>query len=239
MQIHQFNGADLFSIRTRAPIPGSLPQANLEFTNKRLVLPGAGIYAILWDGHLLYLGSFRGTALALHQGNVVRARWSAHLGSLTGRGRRISLSARGIARISEEFDASRGNGFAAISDVVRAADPAVLTRDKGCLTTVARLRFAAAHYDEFISLDDGCEDALSHFDFVYAQWEASDTNGHDLFSVRALVRAAEHELIERFAPPANTSLTTRTTELSTAAVIVPAIEEALRRRLGDQCAVAA
>jgi hypothetical protein len=161
---------------------------------------GAGLYGVCFDGSLIYVGSYlgksgrRGGAKAAHfEGDIVSARWWQHFGSITGRAHCLSVGARTLVELQQEFGAEHPM-IAALTGAEGS-----LGRDAGCLGALNRLRLAASHFAEFNAATP--ESTLLRFEYVYArvvstpQTDATQLAGH--------IASAERSLVARLNPLAN------------------------------------
>jgi len=161
---------------------------------------GPGIYAISFDDHLIYVGSYLGSRghSADFSGDVVRDRWWTHIGAITARGSKVHIAKTSLKILGAELGASHVmiNGFLNATDKIR------LHKDGGDLATLRRLRFAAQRSDDFFSKNTNHEDILKRFDFVYVRIESFpiDENGQSLMKK---IESSEIKLIERLAPICN------------------------------------
>ena len=109
--------SDLLVVRPRGALIGNPAWADLTIdSNRRLgkeLARGAGLYAIHFRGALLYVGKFCGKRSNPFDGRVCDIRWSRHIGTLTLRDRRISLSEGRCKQF-------RGSSVAPLVDIVNA-----------------------------------------------------------------------------------------------------------------------
>lgn len=227
---HTFLGSDLFDVRQASPVPGGWGPGTLQFIPRGPRIEGAGIYAIFFERDLIYIGVFRGTKANPWAGELTRARWQKHIQTLTGRGRDLSLARRSAADLLAQLGDDTATGARAICEALRAAEPDVLAKDRGCCTTAARLRFAARHWERFDTPDRTAAE-LRHFRFAYVQLAESDLPpGCDNQWVRTLVSKVESEMITRFSPPANTGRSALGHPTASEASVVGAIQAAFTAR---------
>lgn len=148
MTTASYNAANLFAVRLATPLAGNPAWANLKIdSNKRLyrnVASGAGLYAIHYRGHLLYIGKFLGTRTNPFASNVCFTRWAKHLGTLTLRDRRVSFSRKAIddLRLRQPL-------VPPLSDIVAAAAHPVITKPRGRVSSLNRALFAAENWGRF------------------------------------------------------------------------------------------
>jgi hypothetical protein len=161
---------------------------------------GAGIYAIGFDNHLIYIGSYlgRGGQVADFSGDVVRDRWWAHIGAITARGSKVHIAKRSLTSLKQELGVSHVmvDGFA------KATNPQLLHKDAGDLAPLRRLRFAAQRSQDFFSSRVNCMDILKRFHFVYVRFDEFEKNENPS-SLKDRIESTEIRLIERLAPICN------------------------------------
>ncbi len=195
MKIHSFHGSEVIDVRQDRPLPGNPGFADLVFRPRRNLAPsvvaGAGVYAILFDGNLLYLGKFQGTTGNPFGGNVVDARWTKHLGTLSLRARRVSVPNQTIIELS-----SRHRDHPAVVGIL-GADRSVVSKDKGCISSLNRIRFAMQHWDAFADLNHR---TLNRFQFLYAQLQPRAVSED---WIRGAVSDLERNLVAQLQPPCN------------------------------------
>jgi hypothetical protein len=225
---HTANAADIFDFEKRQALPGNLPTADGQFRPKPLSgdhdwTNGGGVYAIFFDGALLYIGKFRGTQTQVATGNILTSRWDKHLGSFTLRDHRLSFSEGSADWVITE--GSEAGIFAKDS-----IDRDALTRDRGCNASLTRFRFGLRNAHLFQSIEP---DTLSRFDFIYHR--ISDPEG-PLQALREAIDQAEDTLIARLLPPlnANTPETHSATQQHGPAATSEAISDALESALANQ-----
>src|SRR5690606_14522772 len=98
-----YRGIELFKIDKDSAIVGMPEWANLRVrqasrTFDSKALTGPGIYALMLDDALFYVGLYAGTA-ENPCGGSAWARWSKHIGTTTLRGRNLSLSSKAMQAI--------------------------------------------------------------------------------------------------------------------------------------------
>ena len=195
MKIHSFQGTDVIDVRQDQPLPGNPAFADLVFRPRRNLAPsvvaGAGIYGIHFDGNLLYLGKFQGTKGNPFGGSVVDARWTKHVSTLSLRGRSISVPNQTITQLAN----SHGRHPAVVGIV--GGDRIVVSKDKGCISSLNRIGFAMQHWDSFSDFNPG---VLSRFQFVYGQIQPRIVNED---WIRGAVSDLERDLVAQLQPPCN------------------------------------
>lgn len=221
MKIYSFQGSDVIDVHQDQPLPGNPAFANLVFRPRRNLAPsvvaGAGIYAIHFDGNLIYLGKFQGTKENTFGGSVVDARWTKHMGTLTMRGRRVSVPNQTISLLA--------NGHRDHPAVVgiMGADRDFLSTDRGCISSLNRIRFAMQHWDAFSAFDPG---VLSRFQFLYGQIQPRSVNED---WIRGAVSDLERDLVAQLRPPCNGNVLAERAGHHTLEQTRQAIEAALSR----------
>lgn len=195
MKIHEFQGSDVIDVRQDQPLRGNPAFADLVFRPRRNLAPsvvaGAGVYATLFDNRLIYLGKFQGTKGNPFGGNVVDARWTKHMATLTLRGRRISVPNQTIIELS-----SRHPDHPAVIGIM-GADQGFLSTDKGCISSLNRIRFAMQHWDAFADFNSR---VLNRFQFLYCQMQPRSVSED---WIRGAVSDLERDLVAQLQPPCN------------------------------------
>jgi len=195
MKLHFFQGSDVIDVRQDQPLPGNPSFADVVFRPRRNLAPsvvaGAGIYTIHFDGNLLYLGKFQGTTGNPFGGSVIDARWTKHMGTLTMRGRRVSVPNQTINEL-----ASRHRDHPAVVGILD-ADRNVVSKDKGCISSLNRIRFAMQHWDTFADFNP---QVLNRFRFQYAQIQPRAVSKD---WIRGAVSDLERNLVAQLQPPCN------------------------------------
>lgn len=197
MKLHFFQGSDVIDIdaRPNQPVPGNPSFADLVFRPRRSLAPsvvaGAGVYTIHFDGRLLYLGKFQGTTGNPFGGSVIDARWTKHMATLTMRGRRISVPNRTINEL-----ASRHHDHPIVAGILD-ADRKVVSKDKGCISSLNRIRFAMQHWDAFADFNS---QVLTRFTFLYGQIQPCAVSED---WIRGAVSDLERDLVAQLQPPCN------------------------------------
>jgi hypothetical protein len=188
---------EIISVERKVPLQTAMPFADTIFKRKtkHSSFGGAGLYAAYFDDQLIYIGKFMGRKGNWSGGNVVEARWTKHIGTFTMRARDIGFSARAFAEISRHMEASESCVPMELSEGFRNIKKEVLCRETGCMTTFSRFHVAS----DVWRLTNG-EIDLGRFTFIYSKLEGD----WSIEPVRALVSAAETDLLSRYHPPGNT-----------------------------------
>ena len=221
MKIYTFQGSDAIDVRQDQQLPGNPAFANLVFRPRRNLAPsvvaGAGIYAIHFDGNLIYLGKFQGIKGNTFGGSVVDARWTKHMGTLTMRGRRVSVPNQTITELS-----SRHRDHPAVVGIMQ-ADRSFLSTDRGCISSLNRIRFAMQHWDAFSNFNSG---VLNRFTFLYGQIQPHAVSED---WIRGAVSDLERDLVAHLQPPCNGNVPAERARHHTLEQTRQAIEAALSR----------
>ena len=88
------NAAELVEATEGEAWPGNPVWMNVSFRvrrNNQFEFPGAGLYVIFLDEQLIYLGIYAGSKGDPYSGSALRDRWLKHVGTITFRGKKISL----------------------------------------------------------------------------------------------------------------------------------------------------
>lgn len=216
--------SDLFVVRRKSALVGNPEWADLTIdsngTLRKELACGAGLYAIHFRGTLLYVGKFCGKRSDPFDGRVCDIRWSRHIGTLTLRDRRISLS-EGRCK---EF---RGSSAAPLIDIVNSMQAATIHENRGRATSINRALFAAEHWAEFARIEDAS--GLEEFSITYAQIEQTD--GIDRTRIPSIVSRAEKIAIDQLQPRCNGEVRVGGGKSATiseaAAVLTAALEQAI------------
>lgn len=145
------NAKDLFVVRRKNALAGNPAWADLTIDSNRTLRKelarGAGLYAIHFRGTLLYVGKFCGKQSDPFDGRVCDIRWARHIGTLTLRDRRISLSEGRCKQL-------RGSMTSPLVDIVSAMQASTIYQNRGRATSINRALFAAEHWAEFARIED-------------------------------------------------------------------------------------
>ncbi len=221
MQFNVFKGSDVINIRRDQPLAGNPAFADLVFrprTNLAArVVAGLGIYAIHFNDRLIYIGKFLGRKGDPFGGNIVDSRWTKHLGTLTMRGRRVSVPGQTIAQLAHGHA-----GHPAVSGILGANQQFVST-DRGCVSSLNRIRFALSHWDEFNRFDQA---TLDRFQFLYAQIAPRAV---DEARIRDAVSGLESDLVAKCQPACNGTTNVATAGQFTLAATRKILEDGLSR----------
>jgi len=209
---HNFFVDDFCHPRKASAYPAHTPFADHIFSvfsgmqlPLREQLVGPGIYAICFEKKLIYIGKYLGEKKNPFAGNVAHLRWVQHLGSMTMRDRRVSLSNRTLQSLLKLSPSLRAHPLlnSLLIAFSQESEPAskkpFLQRDRGCLSTFNRIIFALEHWAEFCS-DDGPN--TTPFTFHYFRLLQPETN-HSTETIRFLISSIEDEIVLKFRPRCN------------------------------------
>lgn len=221
------NASDLFVVRPRRALTGNPPWADLIInSNKKLNVAsgrGAGLYAIHFHGALLYVGKFCGTRSDPFAGSVCDTRWSKHIGTLTLRDRRISLSEGRCRQFIGSVDAP-------LVDLVNSLQTSTIQLQRGRATSMNRALFAAEHWAVFSQIANASD--LNGFDITYTQIEAAV--GIDPARIRSIVSVAERTAINRLLPRCNGGVRLDCSGNANMSEVAAALEQAIYLAGGGQ-----
>lgn len=187
----------IMAARIAAPIRGSLPFADLVFSPVRNQpeLTGAGLYACFFRGQLIYIGKYRGTRRDPRSGNVAALRWIKHIGTFTLRARDLAFSQRALAEIQAHIGRPDPGLPCRIVSGFADAQPEVLARETGCMSTYSRFVVASRIWSE-----GGEKLELGDFAFIYTKVIAEGSPE----LIRRVVSQAESAALDEVHPPGNT-----------------------------------
>jgi len=196
-----YNAAAIFEVIQSQRILGNPEWADLRIESSRILaaekIRGAGLYAIHFNGQLIYIGQFRGTRTNSFGGDVCATRWAKHLGAFTSRDRRISFSPTAVNNMR-----AHQHPKSPLADIINAAGEAVIHKDRGRVSSLNRALFAAEHWVAFSRIDNA--QGLASFTVTYTQIEMQQRPDHGL--IRAAVEAAEKRVIACLRPRCNAEI---------------------------------
>lgn len=211
LQVTQCKVSQLIRATALSEGRAGVPFLNLRFTafsENALVLAGfepsafagSGLYALSYDGFLIYIGSYLGAGSggAFFTGNVLNSRVWAHMGSITLRGERVHMSRRQLNKLVQQL----GHEHPVVQQLTNVEDQNILHKDAGCLSPFRRMQFAAENWDAF-----SCSDPLNileKFEFIYVRLTELPLNMAP-FQLKTELLATEKKLIKQFAPLCNTT----------------------------------
>jgi len=227
-----FTFDQIIDFRESPSIPGNPEWMNIRF-KRRLKLDnsqftGLGVYAGFFDNQLIYIGKFLGQKTNPFAGNVIDARWTKHVGTLTLRGRNLSYSTRALDEIYQLSLPEALLGFLQ-------ADRQLLSRDRGMSSTLNRFQFGAENWEIFKTLE---MKTLKRFHFIYVRLtkgEHFDDICHD--TLRRIVSEVEDHQVATLRPRCN-AVIKATTEENQKARLMPepvakSIEDAFIKRMAQ------
>ena len=208
-----FPGSQLFTFEQSAVIPGNPDWANLNFKALGHQAPqdfnGPGIYMIFFDGAPVYLGKYLGQKTNVFGGRVHTVRWDKHLGTLTSRGRKLSVAKRSLeeirVRLSQRHELDQSEN--ALLSGLCSANAETLIRDRGCVSSVNRFLFSAQNWPSFSNLQTT---DLARFNFLYVRISEQEFGQRTIQTdqqVRRAVSRAEKRLISDLRPIGNRETT--------------------------------
>ena len=196
-----YKAADLFVVRLATCLVGNPAWANLKIDSNRSLhrddARGAGLYAIHFQGRLLYVGKFLGTKADPFGGNVCFTRWAKHLGTLTLRDRRISFSRKPVDDMRRRHPL-----IPPLADIMAASELPVIIKPRGRVSSLNRALFAAENWATLSQLTDA--QGLADFTIIYTRVEAGDT--HSPAELRSAIGAAERAVIALARPRCNSQI---------------------------------
>jgi hypothetical protein len=198
LQVQNYSWQNLFDLVEKAPWPGNPTPFNsvirLKSVDDAPTFAGPGIYALFFDEGLIYIGKYRGKKNNPFSGDVTRFRWDKHLGTLTMRGRNVSLPPTVLERVLATFSGD-------LIDKLSSGTSETIGRDRGMVAGFKRVRFAHENWEAFSRLNN---EVLARFTAVYVRvLPTSEMQVRDTDEIRTAVSAAEAELIKEFLPICN------------------------------------
>ena len=201
---HQISASDVLSVTVLPSGRAGVPHLNWEIRpggmGEREKLPGAGIYGLCHQQRLIYIGSYLGAGSlgAAITGDVVKDRWWTHIGSITGRGSRLSIAKNTLTALEKQL----GSAHPMLRGLKSATDPDELIKDAGCLAPLRRLIYAATKLGRLFSGHIESASVLSEFHFVYVRFDCIP-EGVDGFTLMKIIESAEKRLVSAICPPCN------------------------------------
>jgi hypothetical protein len=198
-------GGDLFDVAVvepRRPRDGAerMPDIfNLQFRyNGRdaEVLAGGGVYAVYYQGELLYIGLFTGDRRVPFASNVASQRFYKHLEALTLRGRAIGFTP---GNYDEAIALDRPD--CPLIGILRAT---LVPRGNGAVKTYpSKVKFASDNWDAFSRIERD-RSVLDGFTFVYGRIGAEQFSPDISYrEVKKYVNVIEDDLIRQHTPRCN------------------------------------
>lgn len=240
---HDFVAEDFCRLKQGIAFPAHSPFADCRFSvdlepssRVKEKLVGPGIYAVCYDQQLIYIGKYLGQKNYTFAGNIARLRWVQHLGSMTMRDRRVSLSKRSLDVLLNRDFLHRHNAlirslaYAFDNDRASSSTKPFLQRDRGCLSTVNRVLFALEHWPLF-SQSEG--PALGRFSFHYFR-VGKPSIELPAQTLRTWISTLEDRLVEAFRPPCNAIIAPGTSLYWKRPQVLDALGSELRRFLSAE-----
>jgi len=195
---HFVHASDIVHAGRADVLPGMPTFCNLKVSNQGRVDPalrrGCGIYFILHQHNLIYVGKFLGSIQNAFGGDILAARWKRHMSTISLRGSRIAISAASVAHAQQR-------GLPAdLHAQLAEADSATLARDRGFMVPNKRLLYAALHWGSF---SQAPENWLQDFHIGYLQLDANHWTQQTTHQLRNLVTNAENCAIGHLRPALN------------------------------------
>lgn len=194
-KLKKWDGGQLVNLHSVEAIAGNPNVFNVVFAAKRTIRK-PGVYAIFFDDSLLYVGKYQGKKSDPFAGDVVRDRWAKHLATITCRGKSLSMSKKTLSITRREISGSLSKASLATS--LLDCDDDVTVTDRGCVTSLPRVRFALRNWDQF---SDDLQQTLNRFTFAYLSVDRAEANLNS--KIRQRVSELEELLIEYLQPELN------------------------------------
>lgn len=201
ISIQEFNAKEIIEYKKTSPLQGHLnfaeglfkPKSGLD--NNKFI--GGGIYGIMLDNKLIYVGKFQGKKSNWQDGNIIVSRWIKHLGTFTMLDRRISFSKKAIDLVLRDLFSTNSSysGPAIFKEGMQAANKVILTTDMGLTSTFSRYTIAKSLWNQDFTNSHWIE----RFSFLYARL----TESKNTDSARFTISQAEGAIIKRLQPKAN------------------------------------
>lgn len=193
-----YKASDIFSIAPIVPKEGMPSIANLRISKKDQVpkLTGCGLYFILYQNKLVYIGKFLGTKSNAFSGDLFTNRWSRHIATLAIRGKGISIGQSLASRFILE------NPGHQLSQILSKSNSDLLAKDRGCVVSVNRFKFAALNWESFSNNENRW---IHDFKFGYLQLSKDDFAKFSTEEIRNKVNKAESNALNQFKPILNKS----------------------------------
>lgn len=205
LQIFECTADDLYDIKISEPYTKRATQEkshslfNLTFAYNgkyQSELAGGGIYAIHYDGELLYIGIYTGKKPVPFIGNVANTRLDNHLDVLTMRGRSVGFAAHNYDAACNLPD----------HELVRAIKQSPgMRKGNSVMSYPCKVKFACENWDAMRSIESD-PNGLSRFQLIYARMDPefyrADINYLQLLHY---LENIENHLLKQFEPRCNLS----------------------------------
>lgn len=225
--VSAYLASDIMKTTEGAALAGGLPFCRYSFSSlarKDGRIGGAGLYACFHRNNLVYIGKYRGVSNDWRSGDIVSLRWVKHVSTFTMLARNLGFSNRAfldIERAISQCGTFKANIPKMVIDGFQSADPAVLQRETGCMTTFQRFKVAI---DVWNQAEGTLEPNLDEYKFIYARINGEFSNSE----ARDLVSAAEKRALEIAHPLGNTIPDRRAMELPDPLGVADLFEETLK-----------
>jgi len=204
IQCKTYNAADIINVEERGPLSGGLPFCRYFFSSKiskNVNFGGAGLYACFYRGKLVYIGKYQGTKDDFSAGDIVKMRWSKHIGTFTMQARSLGFSKKALSNVLKAVTTSAYANVKIPEEVRKGflvANHQMLQRETGCMTTFQRFLVAMEVWHR--AKQPNGPPNLNDFDFLYSRIEGEFMTKQ----VREIVTSAENYALERVHPLGNT-----------------------------------
>lgn len=204
-------GSDVLSVEELPTGKAGVPHLNWRVKGAPLsvrrgtsvAFHGPCIYMVAHRGILVYIGSYLGAGNARGQpkkacfaGDVVNARWWAHIGTLTARSNRLSIGPASLRALR----AGHGPEHPMVA-ALELGDSDRLAVKNGCDGATERLLWAAQNWASFAA-PASANEVLSDFELTSVRLTCVPA-GQDARSLACAVLGVEDALIAELDPPAN------------------------------------
>lgn len=204
IQCKTYNAADIINVEEKGSLSGGLPFCRYFFSAKmsnNVNFGGAGLYACFYRGQLVYIGKYQGTKNNFSAGDIVKMRWTKHIGTFTMQARSLGFSKKALSHVLKAVTTGQYANVK-IPEEVRegflVANHQMLQRETGCMTTFQRFLVAMEVWHG--AIQPGGPPKLNDFEFIYSRIEGEFMTKQ----VRDVVTSAENYALERVHPPGNT-----------------------------------
>ena len=204
IQCKTYNAAEIINVEERGPLSGGLPFCRYFFSSKiskNVNFGGAGLYACFYHGKLVYIGKYQGTKDDFSAGDIVKMRWSKHIGTFTMQARSLGFSKKALSNVLKAVNTGEYANVKIpqeVRDGFSVANQQMLQRETGCMTTFQRFLVAMEVWHG--AKQPGKPPNLNDFEFIYSRIEGAISTKQ----VRNMVTLAENYALEHVHPPGNT-----------------------------------
>ncbi|MCK0165635.1 hypothetical protein [Marinobacter sp. S6332] len=198
-----YKAIDIVELLERGPLIGHLPisRFSVKPIKNSVEIGGGGIYGILIDDKLKYIGKYQGKKHNWKKGSVLSDRWIKHIGTLTLLDRTLSFSKRAFGKIvSDAQELTPTNQFARelVNGLIQGNDE-LLTTDRGCSSTFERYAASKLFWPELSEVSPDWKAILNRVTLVYVKLTGNFTTE----TVRHLISLTESQLVEQIEPSVN------------------------------------